>query len=58
MTGRIVPSREAEWTGLERCWAHIDQYAPRRGRLGFHLLAIAAGIALALVLIGIERSYL
>ena len=25
----IIRSDEAEWSGLSRCWAHVQFYAPR-----------------------------
>lgn len=49
MSHRIIESREAEWEGLERIWAHVQQFDPRRGSIRGHIIAAVCGGAIALV---------
>lgn len=45
-------SDEAHWIGVERCWASIEQYPPRKERSSWWL------VAGAVVLVAVTLSWL
>lgn len=53
MSHRIVESREAEWSGAEKLWAHVQQYNPRRGSWAGHIRIVMWCAIAALLAFGV-----
>jgi hypothetical protein len=48
-----IESPEAEWVGHERAWASVQQFAPRKTRSSWWLVALAA-VMVAVALAGLR----